>query len=168
MVKYLNFPNSSFCLNILFNVNGKATVWHTPGWLRVMGCNWDLSSSWLWLLTTGVAITTYKPSPNDNYLVHTLPLSIIIQPMNKEFDGTIFPYFHIYQVLYMMWWHILMLLKRCISFVYLIANLSQVCDQDLLFRISVFLILNPTPCAWFCFQMFRESSKEPLILHASW
>jgi hypothetical protein len=67
----------------------------THPWL-VKGCTWDLSSSWLWLVPPGVPITTYKPSPNDNYLVHTLPLSIIIQPMNKEFDGTIFPYFHIY------------------------------------------------------------------------
>ncbi len=31
MVKYLNFHNSSFALRyLLFNVNGKATVWHTP------------------------------------------------------------------------------------------------------------------------------------------
>jgi hypothetical protein len=30
MGKYLNFQNSSFCHKILFNVNGKATVWHTP------------------------------------------------------------------------------------------------------------------------------------------
>jgi hypothetical protein len=29
-MKYLSFHNSSFCLKILFNVNGKATVWHTP------------------------------------------------------------------------------------------------------------------------------------------
>jgi hypothetical protein len=32
-VKYLSFHNSSsFCLNIIFNVNGKAThpLWHTP------------------------------------------------------------------------------------------------------------------------------------------
>jgi hypothetical protein len=32
MVKYLNFYNSFFCLKILFNVNGKATVWHTSCW----------------------------------------------------------------------------------------------------------------------------------------
>ncbi len=30
MGKYLNFHNSSSCLQILFNVNGKATMWHTP------------------------------------------------------------------------------------------------------------------------------------------
>jgi len=30
MVKCLSFHNSCFCLQILFNVNGKATVWHTP------------------------------------------------------------------------------------------------------------------------------------------
>jgi hypothetical protein len=30
MVKYLNFQNSSFCLKTLLNVNGNATVWHTP------------------------------------------------------------------------------------------------------------------------------------------
>jgi hypothetical protein len=30
MVKYLSFHNSSFCLKILFNVNGKATVCDTP------------------------------------------------------------------------------------------------------------------------------------------
>jgi hypothetical protein len=30
MTKNLSFHNSSFALKILFNVNGKATVWHTP------------------------------------------------------------------------------------------------------------------------------------------
>jgi hypothetical protein len=30
MVKYLSFQNSSFALRCLFNVNGEATVWHTP------------------------------------------------------------------------------------------------------------------------------------------
>ncbi len=30
MVKYLQFHNSSFALQYLFNVVGKATVWHTP------------------------------------------------------------------------------------------------------------------------------------------
>jgi hypothetical protein len=30
MVKYLSFHNSSFALTILFNVNGKAIVQHTP------------------------------------------------------------------------------------------------------------------------------------------
>jgi hypothetical protein len=29
MVKYLSFHNSSFSLEIHFNVNGKATLWHT-------------------------------------------------------------------------------------------------------------------------------------------
>jgi hypothetical protein len=29
MVKYLNFHNSSFA-KIIFDVNGKAIVWHTP------------------------------------------------------------------------------------------------------------------------------------------
>ncbi len=32
MVKYLSFHNSSFCPQILSNVNGKATVWDTPCW----------------------------------------------------------------------------------------------------------------------------------------
>jgi len=36
MMKYLSFHNSFFCLKILFNVNGKATMWHTP-------CSLDLS-----------------------------------------------------------------------------------------------------------------------------
>jgi hypothetical protein len=30
MVKYLSFHNSSFALKYIFNVNGKAIVWHTP------------------------------------------------------------------------------------------------------------------------------------------
>jgi hypothetical protein len=30
-VKYWNSHNFSFALKILFNVNGKARVWHTPG-----------------------------------------------------------------------------------------------------------------------------------------
>jgi hypothetical protein len=30
MVKYLSFHNSSFALRYFFNVNGKATMWHTP------------------------------------------------------------------------------------------------------------------------------------------
>jgi hypothetical protein len=30
MVKYLNFHTSSFALRYLFNVKGKATMWHTP------------------------------------------------------------------------------------------------------------------------------------------
>ncbi len=30
MVKYFNFHNSSFALRYIFNVNGKAKVWHTP------------------------------------------------------------------------------------------------------------------------------------------
>ncbi len=29
MVEYLSFHNSLFCLKVLFNVNGKAIVWHT-------------------------------------------------------------------------------------------------------------------------------------------
>jgi len=29
IVKYLNFRNSSFAIRYFFNVNGKATVWHT-------------------------------------------------------------------------------------------------------------------------------------------
>jgi len=32
MVKYLSFHHSSLCLKILFNVNDKATMWHTPCW----------------------------------------------------------------------------------------------------------------------------------------
>jgi hypothetical protein len=39
MVKYLSFHNSSFCLQILFHVNGKATVWHTPCFSHWM-CFW--------------------------------------------------------------------------------------------------------------------------------
>jgi hypothetical protein len=34
MVKCLSFHNSSFALRILFNVNGKATMRHTPCFLR--------------------------------------------------------------------------------------------------------------------------------------
>jgi hypothetical protein len=30
MVKYLSFHHSNFCVKILFNVNGKATVCDTP------------------------------------------------------------------------------------------------------------------------------------------
>jgi hypothetical protein len=36
MVKYLHFHNSSFALRYVFNVNGKATVWHTPLFKFVM------------------------------------------------------------------------------------------------------------------------------------
>jgi hypothetical protein len=36
MVKYLNF-HFFFCIKILFNVNGKATVWHTPCLVFVEG-----------------------------------------------------------------------------------------------------------------------------------
>jgi hypothetical protein len=32
MVKYSSFHDSSFCLKMLFNVNDKATMWHTPCW----------------------------------------------------------------------------------------------------------------------------------------
>jgi hypothetical protein len=40
MVKYLNFDNSSFAFEILFNVNGKATVWHTPRYPSSRWENW--------------------------------------------------------------------------------------------------------------------------------
>jgi len=33
MVKYLSFHNSSFALRYFYNVNGKATSWHTPCFL---------------------------------------------------------------------------------------------------------------------------------------
>jgi hypothetical protein len=33
MVKYLSFHNSSFALRYIFNVNGKATMWHIPCWI---------------------------------------------------------------------------------------------------------------------------------------
>jgi len=33
MVKCLSFLNSSFCIKIHFNVNGKAILWHTPCFL---------------------------------------------------------------------------------------------------------------------------------------
>ncbi len=39
MVKYLSFHNSSICLKILFNVNGKATVWHTPCYIPLVSGN---------------------------------------------------------------------------------------------------------------------------------
>jgi hypothetical protein len=36
MVKYLSFLNSSFGLRyFLINVNGNATVWHTPCWKQI-------------------------------------------------------------------------------------------------------------------------------------
>jgi hypothetical protein len=37
MVKYLSFHNSFFCLQILFHVTGKATVWHILGYCL---CRW--------------------------------------------------------------------------------------------------------------------------------
>jgi hypothetical protein len=35
--KYLSFRNSSFALRYIFNVNGKATMWHTPLFLCFLG-----------------------------------------------------------------------------------------------------------------------------------
>ncbi len=48
LVKYLNFHNSSFALRYLlfFNVNGKATVWHTPCFIVFYFIN-VLVVSWL-------------------------------------------------------------------------------------------------------------------------
>jgi hypothetical protein len=47
MMEYLSFRNSSFALKILFNnVNGKATVWHTPCFLKELDPE---SNPWFYL-----------------------------------------------------------------------------------------------------------------------
>ncbi len=44
MVKYLSFPWLFFCLKIRFNVNCKATVWHTPWYKSKFVTTWILLS----------------------------------------------------------------------------------------------------------------------------
>ncbi len=55
MVNYLNFHNSSFALRFFFiNVNGKATMWHTPCAQFV----WHFWIFWSWILTPLLILLT--------------------------------------------------------------------------------------------------------------
>ncbi len=50
MVKYLNFYDSSFALRYFFNVNGKATMWHTPYlFITLVDAMYLFDSKWVYI-----------------------------------------------------------------------------------------------------------------------
>ncbi len=64
MVKYLCFHKFFFCLNILFNVNGKATVWRTPCFSEAAcHCVRFVFSIWMPVSTTTSNVTQLWSSP---------------------------------------------------------------------------------------------------------
>jgi hypothetical protein len=56
MVKYLSFHNSCFALIYFFNVNGKATVWHTPYSFSIF--NWFKSFMGDWQIIVQISMST--------------------------------------------------------------------------------------------------------------
>jgi hypothetical protein len=73
MVKYLSFHNSSFfCLKILFNVNGKAKVWHTP-------------CLFIYEITLGLSST---PCRQPDLILHLLGLGPSVNLPNFKLSAT--------------------------------------------------------------------------------
>jgi hypothetical protein len=63
LLKDLNFHNSSFAFKILFNVNGKVTVWHTP-------CLKKKKKKKRWLVKANFAAPYGRTLSNQNWQQH--------------------------------------------------------------------------------------------------